>query len=139
MTKKASICDMANSMLEKLGEEGLKKDVPVTKNGPKPKFKSSAKPKSKSGLKITKCSEATKPKPQPTISCSKNKPPVFPGTKRQAPIRWGSCKIYTSDTKWRVKLNVGDRLDVAKPFTDQPKKGWQEVIKLCKAKGTFEK
>ncbi|CAL1133784.1 unnamed protein product [Cladocopium goreaui] len=138
-TKKASICDMASSMLKVLGEEGLSKDLELPKKGSQPKSKSLPKPKSKTGLKITKCSAATKPKPQPTISCSKNKPPGFPGTKRQPPIRWGSCTIYTSDTKWRVKLNAGDRLDVPKPFTDQPKKGWQEVIKLCKERGTFEK
>ena len=129
---------MAASMLDVLGEKDMKKDVESAQKKKQPKSKSSAKPKSKSGLKISKCSTATKPKSQP-ISGSKNKPPGFPGTKRQAPIRWGSCTIYTSETKWRVKLNPGDRLDVAKPFTDQPNKGWQEVIKLCKAKGTFEK
>ena len=114
---------MANSMLSVLGQD------PV---GEKPKTKPSA----KAAPKVKVIKEVPKKKKQETASLKK--PPAFPGTKKQPPIYWGSCTIYTSDKKWRVKLNAGDRLDVGRPFTDNPKKGWQAVINLCRERGTFD-
>ena len=59
--------------------------------------------------------------------------PVFPGIEQQPPIYWGPSTIYTSSKTrcWRIKLNQGDRLDHAKPFTANPE--WQDVIKYIRS------
>ena len=61
--------------------------------------------------------------------------PVFPGIEQQPPIYWGPSTIYTSSKTrcWRIKLNQGDRLDHAKPFTANPEEGWQDVIKYIRS------
>ena len=96
----------------------------------KPKGKAKAKPKAKAGLKKPAGVIPTKKE----TSCLK-KAPSYPGTERQKPIYWGGCTIYTSDTKWRVKLHRGDKKDCPISFTDEPKKAWQRVLQLCRERG----
>ena len=130
--KSRNITDMAAEMMDVL--DPAKKEQQAGK-APKAKAKSKAKTKAaaKPAITISKCKQDS------SVSTDKKKPPAFPGTERQKPIRWGSCTIYTSDSKWRVKVKPGDRLDIAKPFTENPKKGWKAVIDLCLDKGTFTK
>lgn len=125
--KSNSIENMADMMLELL--DGNKK--PKTEKENEPKTKTGSHPKTKKkGKADAAAGESCNPS-------SSSKPPVFPGTQRQKPIYWGPCTIYTSDTKWRVKLAPGDRKDVCRPFTDNPKKGWAAVISLCREKGSW--
>ena len=65
----------------------------------------------------------------------KSKPPPCPGFKKCAPVRWGGCKIYTSEAaqQWRIILRPGDKKDVAKPFT----LGWEAVLDVCRQRGAI--
>lgn len=120
--ERAPVDEMAARMLKQLGFPDAAK--------PKGKAKAKAKAVAKAGLK--KPAAATPPKKE--TSCLK-KCPSYPGTERQKPIHWGGCTIYTSDTKWRVKLHRGDKKDVPVSFSDEPKKAWQRVLKLCRERG----
>ena len=113
---------MTSRVLTQLGCP--KKDQNEKPGNPKGK----AKAKAKTGSK----------KPAAAIPVKKvvlSKAPSYPGTERQKPIYWGGCTIYTSDTKWRVKLHPGDKKDVPVSFTDTPKKAWQNVLDLCRQRG----
>ena len=86
----APVDEMAARMLKQLG------------------FPDEAKPKGKAKAKAGLKKPAAVIPTKKETSCVK-KAPSYPGTARQKPIYWGGCTIYTSDTKWRVKLHRGTR------------------------------
>lgn len=103
-------------------------------------------PKAKAKAKATTGKGKTKAKPKATPKADgkeetvdtydKDKPPKMPNIgEPRAPFVVGKSKVYTcpSSKSWRVKpVPTKSDNDIVFKWKDDPKKAWQDVIKLCK-------
>ena len=63
-----------------------------------------------------------------------SKPPAMPAFKKQGPIYWGSCTIYTDSTKgqWRACEAGNRRKDMKFKWS---KEAWQRLLSWCRESG----
>ena len=90
----------------------------------KAKGKGKAKAKSKAALKGAAIGKAK----------LASKPPAMPAFKKQSPIYWGSCTIYTDPGKgqWRAIEAANRRRDMKFKWS---KEGWQRLLSWCREHG----